>query len=61
MRGTRLPVAPAILALLLAEVLAEPVEEFVSLLADAPYVQLFSSPGRLVGGILDSSGIEGRR
>jgi hypothetical protein len=49
----RIPLAPVILALLLAEALVAPLDEFVSLLADAPYVRLLPGAER-GGGILDS-------
>ncbi len=49
----RIPLAPVILALLLAEALAGPLDEFVSLLADAPYVRVLSGGDR-GGVILDS-------
>jgi hypothetical protein len=49
----KFPLASIILALLLAEALAGPLDEFVSLLADAPYVRML--PGAERGGvILDS-------
>ena len=56
--GGRLRVAPFILALLLGEVLASPIEDLVTLLAEAPYVRLLPGatyrPAGAAGGILDS-------
>lgn len=52
----RLPLAP-ILAVLLAEALAGPLDLLVGLFADAPYVRILPGTAR-AGGILDSGTTE---